>query len=137
MVEAQPLVQQRTEAEAGESNAVDQETGSRRRREAARDANGNRVVAVRRVRRETEAQDVDEADIETERVIQVGEHGCFACCCQSRFCMSVEVPFFQAWFWSNFLLMQNSPLAAQCDTRCMTTVRCMMIDQQSGDERRK
>ena len=83
MVEAQPLVQQRTEAEAGESNAVDQEAGSssRRRREAPRDANGNRVVAVRRVRRETEAQDVDEADIETERVIQVGEHGCFSCCC--------------------------------------------------------
>ena len=78
MVEAQPLVQQRTEAEAGESNAVDQEANSgsrRRRREAARDANGNRVVAVRRVRRETEAQDVDEADIETERVIQVGEYG--------------------------------------------------------------
>ena len=84
MVEAQPLVQQRTEAEAGESNAVDGEansSSSRRRREAARDANGNRVVAVRRVRRETEAQDVDEADIETERVIQVGEHGCFSCCC--------------------------------------------------------
>ena len=83
MVEAQPLVQQRTEAEAGESNAVDQEAGSsrKRRREAPRDANGNRVVAVRRVRRETEAQDVDEADIETERVIQVGEHRCFSCCC--------------------------------------------------------
>ena len=83
MVEAQPLVQQRTEAEAGESNAVDQEANSRRRRrrEAPRDANGNRVVAMRRVRRETEAQDVDEADIETERVIQVGEHGCFSCCC--------------------------------------------------------
>ena len=86
MVEAQPLVQQRSEAEAGESNAVDGEASSssssrRRRREAARDANGNRVVAVRRVRRETEAQDVDEADIETERVIQVGEHGCFSCCC--------------------------------------------------------
>ena len=82
MVEAQPLVQQRTEAEAGESNAVDGEANSRRRRrEAARDANGNRVVAVRRVRRETETEDVDEADIETERVIQVGEHGCFSCCC--------------------------------------------------------
>ena len=81
MVEAQPLVQQRTEAEAGESNAVDQEASNRRKREAPRDANGNRVVAVRRVRRETEAEDVDEADIETERVIQVGEHGCFSCCC--------------------------------------------------------
>ena len=76
-MEAQPLVQQRTETEAGESNALDGEassSSSRRRREAARDANGNRVVAMRRVRRETEAQDVDEADIETERVIQVGEH---------------------------------------------------------------
>merc|ERR1719422_1293638 len=72
-VEAQPLVQQRTEAEAGESNAVDQEaadTGAVKE-VAPRDANGNRVVAMRRVRRETEAQDVDEADIETERVIQV------------------------------------------------------------------
>ena len=38
MVEAQPLVQQRSEAEAGESNAVDGEAGgsSRRRREAPR-----------------------------------------------------------------------------------------------------
>ena len=40
---------------------------------SAKDANGNRVISVRRVKRETveEENDVDEADIETERVIQV------------------------------------------------------------------
>ena len=104
MVEAQPLVQQRSEAEAGESNAVDGEASgsSRRRREAPRDANGNRVVAMRRVRRETEAEDVDEADIETERVIQVGEHRCFACCCQSRYCMSVGVSIFSSFVFVQF-----------------------------------
>ena len=110
MVEAQPLVQQRSEAEAGESNAVDGEASgsSRRRREAPRDANGNRVVAMRRVRRETEAEDVDEADIETERVIQVGEHIQMLCLLlpvQILYCMSVGVSIFSSFvFLSNFCL---------------------------------
>ena len=117
MVEAQPLVQQRSEAEAGESNAVDGEASgsSRRRREAPRDANGNRVVAMRRVRRETEAEDVDEADIETERVIQVGEHIQMLCLLLSVQILYVRwsVYFFKLCFcpifylWEIFLWQQS------------------------------
>merc|ERR1719270_593107 len=83
-VEAQPLVQTIDQAElkpvenVANSNSVagdDKNEQSRRRRSvtSAKDANGNRVISVRRVKRETveEENDVDEADIETERVIQV------------------------------------------------------------------
>ena len=80
-VEAQPLVQSledaektkkaetnSVEAEAEEAGAEDKER--RRRSVEARDANGNKVVSVRRVRRET-GEEEEEADIQTERIIQV------------------------------------------------------------------
>ena len=84
-MEAQPLVQSLEEAEKTkkktETNSVenvDEETGDqdserRRRSVEARDANGNKVVSVRRVRRET-GEEEEEADIQTERIIQVREN---------------------------------------------------------------
>ena len=76
-VEAQPLVQSVSEAdlqpvENVAENKVDSETEQSRKRRSLRDANGNRVLAVRRVKRETvEEEESEEADIETERIIQV------------------------------------------------------------------
>ena len=76
-VEAQPLVQSVSEAdlepvENVDENKLDSETEQSRRRRSLRDANGNRVLAVRRVKRETvEEDEAEEADIETERIIQV------------------------------------------------------------------
>ena len=87
-VEAQPLVQSLEEAEKTkkktETNSVekeaeetgDQDTERRRRSVEARDANGNKVVSVRRVRRET-GEEEEEADIQTERIIQVRESICW------------------------------------------------------------
>ena len=82
-VEAQPLVQSLEQAEKtkkkAETNSVEKEAGdageedteSRRRRSVeARDANGNKVISLRRVRRET-GEEEEEADIQTERIIQV------------------------------------------------------------------
>merc|ERR1711971_1036820 len=81
--EAQPLVQSLEQAEKtkkkAETNSVEKEAGeagdedteSRRRRSVeARDANGNMVISLRRVRRET-GEEEEEADIQTERIIQV------------------------------------------------------------------
>jgi len=76
-VEAQPLVQSVSEAdlepvENVDENKLDSQTEQSRRRRSLRDANGNRVLAVRRVKRETvEEDEAEEADIETERIIQV------------------------------------------------------------------
>ena len=81
-VEAQPLVQSLEQAEKtkkkAETNSVEKEAGeaeedteSRRRRSVeARDANGNKVISLRRVKRET-GEEEEEADIQTERIIQV------------------------------------------------------------------
>ena len=82
-VEAQPLVQSLEQAEKtkkkAETNSVEKEAGeasdedteSRRRRSVeARDANGNKVISLRRVKRET-GEEGEEADIKTERIIQV------------------------------------------------------------------
>ena len=82
-VEAQPLVQSLEQAEKtkkkAETNSVEKEAGEagdedtetrRRRSVEARDANGNKVISLRRVRRET-GEEEEEADIQTERIIQV------------------------------------------------------------------
>ena len=82
-VEAQPLVQSLEQAEKtkkkAETNSVEKEAGDagdedtetrRRRSVEARDANGNKVISLRRVRRET-GEEEEEADIQTERIIQV------------------------------------------------------------------
>jgi len=69
-IEAQPLkaVEEpdTTVEEVGKNNLDDEKSRERR---SLRDAAGNKVVAVR-VRRETE-EEVEEADIQTERIIQV------------------------------------------------------------------
>ena len=75
-VEAQPLVQTIDEADLKTvdnvaDNKVDNKAEETRRRRSVTDANGNKVLNFRRVRRETTEDDADEADIETERIIQV------------------------------------------------------------------
>ena len=84
-MEAQPLVQSLEEAEKTKKKTEtvekdaeetgDQDSERRRRSVEARDANGNKVVSVRRVRRET-GEEEEEADIQTERIIQVRENIC-------------------------------------------------------------
>ena len=70
-IEAQPLKALEDPTETGDelenNNDLDEEKSRRRR--SPRDAAGNRVLNVR-VRRETE-EEVEEADIQTERIIQV------------------------------------------------------------------
>ena len=70
-IEAQPLKAVEDPTTAGEelekSNDLDEENSRERR--SLRDAAGNKVLKVR-VRRETE-EEVEEADIQTERIIQV------------------------------------------------------------------
>ena len=67
------------EAAAGETNTLDKQQENaeaetrRRRRAVLRDANGNQVVNVRRVKRET-GEEEEEADIQTERIIQVSHN---------------------------------------------------------------
>ena len=88
-MEAQPLVQSLEQAEKtkkkAETNSVEKEAGDagdedtetrRRRSVEARDANGNKVISLRRVRRET-GEEEEEADIQTERIIQVRESICW------------------------------------------------------------
>ena len=68
------------EAAAGETNTLDKQQENaeaetrRRRRAVLRDANGNQVVNVRRVKRETGEEEEEEADIQTERIIQVSHN---------------------------------------------------------------
>ena len=70
-IEAQPLKALEDPTETGDEleNNNDLEEEKSRRRRSPRDAAGNRVLNVR-VRRETE-EEVEEADIQTERIIQV------------------------------------------------------------------
>lgn len=68
---------QTTQEEEVSGNTVEQETSRTRKRRTPVDANGNRILhivrreAIEAVLEENEEEDVDQADIETERVIRV------------------------------------------------------------------
>ena len=74
VAKAQPLVQpkEQTEVKSDVSeNKVEETKEESRRRRSVTDANGNKILNVRRVRREATEEEDEEADIQTERIIQV------------------------------------------------------------------
>jgi len=74
VAKAQPLVQlkEQTEVKSDVSeNKVEETKEESRRRRSVTDANGNQVLSVRRVKREASEEEDEEADIQTERIIQV------------------------------------------------------------------
>ena len=72
VAKAQPLVQPKEQVKSEVSdNKVEETKEESRRRRSVTDANGNQILSVRRVRREASEEEDEEADIQTERIIQV------------------------------------------------------------------